>query len=43
MPLFLLVAAVFFFVIHLVGLQDPAAASGGMAAVGDAILYLFIG
>jgi hypothetical protein len=28
---------------HLVELADPAGASGGMAAVGDTLLYLFIG
>jgi hypothetical protein len=28
---------------HLVALKDPAAASGGMAAAGDTMLYLFIG
>jgi hypothetical protein len=28
---------------HLVALQDPAAASGGMAAFGDSILDLFLG
>jgi hypothetical protein len=28
---------------HLLALQDPVAASGGMAAAGDTILYLFIG
>jgi hypothetical protein len=28
---------------HLLDLQDPAAASGGMAAAGDAMLHLFIG
>jgi hypothetical protein len=38
-----MIAAALLFVRHLVALQDPAAASGGMAAVGDTILYLFIG
>src|SRR5579872_4377896 len=28
---------------HLWALQDPATASGGMAAFGDLVLYLFIG
>jgi hypothetical protein len=28
---------------HLMALMDPAAASGGMAAAGDTVLYLFIG
>jgi hypothetical protein len=28
---------------HLQALEDPAAASGGMAAFGDTILHLFIG
>lgn len=39
----LVVAAASLFWHHLVELQDPAAASGGMAAAGDAILYLFLG
>jgi hypothetical protein len=37
------VAAAALFLRHLVELQDPAAASGGMAAFGDTLLYLFIG
>jgi hypothetical protein len=39
----LVVAAALLFIRHLVALQDPAAASGGMAAAGDSILHLFIG
>src|SRR5579864_341560 len=39
----LVVAAAALYLRHLVELQDPAAASGGMAAFGDTILYLFIG
>jgi hypothetical protein len=39
----LVVAAASLFLRHLVELQDPAAASGGMAAAGDAMLYLFLG
>src|ERR1700691_1153560 len=39
----LVVAAASLFWRHLVELQDPAAASGGMAAAGDAMLYLFLG
>jgi uncharacterized membrane protein len=39
----LVVSAAALFLRHLVELQDPAAASGGMAAFGDTILYLFIG
>ena len=38
-----LFAAAALFVRHLVALQDPAAASGGMAAFGDTLLHLFIG
>jgi hypothetical protein len=38
----LVFAAAALFQRHLVALQDPAAASGGMAAFGDTILYLFI-
>ena len=37
------VAAAALYLRHLVDLQDAAAASGGMAAFGDTILYLFIG
>ena len=40
---FLAVAAALLYMRHLVELQDPVAASGGMAAAGDTILYLFIG
>lgn len=36
-------AAAALFARHLVELQDPVAASGGMAAFGDTLLYLFIG
>jgi hypothetical protein len=39
----LAVAAALLYIRHLVELQDPVAASGGMAATGDTILYLFIG
>ena len=39
----LVVAAALLAVHHLVGLQDPAAASGGMAAAGETMLVLFIG
>jgi hypothetical protein len=39
----LVVAAALLFQRHLVELQDPAAASGGMAAAGDTMLHLFIG
>jgi hypothetical protein len=39
----LVATAALLFARHLVYLQDPAAASGGMAAAGDTILYLFIG
>jgi hypothetical protein len=39
----LMFAAASLFIRHLVELQDPAAASGGMAAADDTILYLFIG
>jgi hypothetical protein len=39
----LVVAAALLYTRHLVELQDPVAASGGMAAAGDTILYLFIG
>jgi hypothetical protein len=39
----LLLTAAALFGRHLMWLQDPAAASGGMAAFGDAILYLFLG
>jgi hypothetical protein len=39
----ILVAAALLYAQHLVELQDPAAASGGMAAAGDALLHLFIG
>jgi hypothetical protein len=39
----LVVAAALLFIRHLVALQDPAAASGGMAAAGDTVLLLFIG
>jgi len=39
----LVVAAAALYLRHLVELQDPVAASGGMAAFGDTILYLFIG
>jgi hypothetical protein len=37
------VAVAALFTRHLVQLQDPAAASGGIAAAGDTMLYLFIG
>lgn len=37
------IAAAWLFERHLAELQDPVAASGGMAAAGDTILYLFIG
>jgi len=37
------VAASLLFVHHLVDLQDPAAAAGGMAATGEMMLVLFIG
>jgi hypothetical protein len=37
------VAAALLYMRHLVDLQDPVTASGGMAAAGDTILYLFIG
>jgi hypothetical protein len=39
----LVVAAASLFLRHMVELQDPAAASGGMAAAGDTMLYLFLG
>ena len=39
----LVVAAAALYRRHLAELQDPVAASGGMAAAGDTILYLFIG
>jgi hypothetical protein len=39
----ILIAAALLFRQHLVNLQDPAAASGGMAAAGDMMLHLFIG
>lgn len=39
----LLVTAALLFVRHLVNLQDPAAASGGMAAAGEVMLAIFIG
>jgi hypothetical protein len=39
----LVVAAAALYLRHLVELQDPVAASGGMAAAGDTMLYLFIG
>ena len=39
----LVVAAALLFARRFVYLQDRAAASGGMAAVGDTILYMFIG
>lgn len=39
----LAVAAALLFLHHLVELQDPVAASGGMAAAGEIMLYLFIG
>ena len=39
----LVVTAASLFVRHLVALQDPAAASGGMAAFGDTLLFLFLG
>ena len=39
----LLVAAALLFIRHLVELQDPAAASGGMFAFGEILLHLFIG
>jgi hypothetical protein len=37
------VSAALLFLHHLVELQDPAAASGGMAAAGETMLVLFIG
>jgi hypothetical protein len=37
------VAAALLYRRHLVELQDPVAASGGMAAAGDMLLHLFIG
>lgn len=40
---FFAVAAVSLYQRHLVELQDPVAASGGMAAFGDTILYFFLG
>jgi hypothetical protein len=39
----LVAAAALLFRRHLVELQDPAAASGGMFAAGDSMLHLFIG
>ena len=39
----LVFAAASLFLRHLIQLQDPVAASGGMAAAGDAMLHLFIG
>ena len=39
----LVVAAAALYRRHLVELQDPVAASGGMAAAGDTMLHLFIG
>jgi hypothetical protein len=39
----LVVAAAALYRRHLVELQDPVPASGGMAAAGDTMLYLFIG
>ncbi|MGD1093674.1 MAG: hypothetical protein ABSB35_17005 [Bryobacteraceae bacterium] len=39
----LVVAAALLYKRHLVELQDPVAASGGMAAAGDTLLQLFIG
>jgi hypothetical protein len=39
----LLFAAASLYGRHLLALQDPAAASGGMAAFGDTLLYLFLG
>src|SRR5229473_3442173 len=39
----LAVAAAGLYQRHLVELQDPVAASGGMAAAGDTMLHLFIG
>jgi hypothetical protein len=39
----LVVAAALLYAHHLVELQDPVAASGGMAAAGDTLLHLFIG
>jgi hypothetical protein len=39
----LVVAAALLYKRHLWELQDPAAASGGMAAAGDSLLHLFIG
>jgi hypothetical protein len=39
----LVFAAASLYARHLWELQDPAAASGGMAAAGDTILHLFIG
>ena len=39
----LAVAAAALYLRHLVELQDPVAASGGMAAFGNTLLYLFIG
>ena len=38
-----MVAGVLLYRRHLVELADPTGASGGMAAVGDTLLYLFIG
>jgi hypothetical protein len=37
------IAAAWIFQRHLIELQDPVAASGGMAAAGDTMLYLIIG
>ena len=39
----LVFAAASLYIRHLVELQDPGAASGGMAAAGDTIFYLFLG
>ncbi len=39
----LAVAAAALYARHLEELQDPAAASGGMAAFGDTLLHLFVG
>jgi hypothetical protein len=39
----IVVSAALLFLHHLVELQDPAAAAGGMAAAGETILVLFIG
>jgi hypothetical protein len=39
----LVVSAASLYTRHLVERQDPVAASGGMAAAGDTLLYLFIG